>query len=236
MKDYFNKKFIILFLSITIIIISLFIFSYIHLGIESNNYKYKITDNSLLHKLDKIVIIGDSRMWLIDRSRDKLNIPDNIIFDAESGARINWLYEKGLLKLYKIMKDMDKNYKYNVVFNLGVNDLDSDSEAIKLAEDYFNTYKKIIVNNKNISFYILSVNPIDEITLYEKFDKESKRTSKRIEEFNNYFVKRLEKENLKNAKYCDSYNNLKFVMPDGLHYNLDTDKRIISYIIGNCVE
>lgn len=236
MKCYFNRKFIILVLFTISFIFTIFIFGYVYLNSKCDNYKYKIIDNSLLYDLNKIVIVGDSRMWLIDVSRDKLNIPSNIIFDAESGARIDWLHNKGIYKLEEIIKNMNSNYKYSVIFNLGVNDLDSDSDVEEIAREYFDTYKKIIVNNKNISFYFLSVNPIDDVTIYEKFSKYNKRTNKKIEKFNNYFNHRLKKEDLSNAKYCDSYNNLKFVLPDGLHYDLDTDKRIINYIIRNCAK
>lgn len=235
MKSDLNKKIVLLISIVMSLFLIIFIISYMYLNMDIKNYEYKIYDNSSLYKLNKIVLVGDSRMWLIDRSKDQLNIPDNIIFDAESGAKIGWLNNTGIPKLYKIINDIDKNYKYNVVFNLGVNDLDSDEKVEVLAKRYFDTYKKIILNNKNISFYFLSVNPINEKDLYEKFSKNSKRTNKKIEEFNSYFIDRLKKENISNVRYCDSYNTLDFVLPDGLHYDSNTDKRIISYIIGNCI-
>lgn len=236
MKYNINKKIMILILMVISLILDLLLMFILYLSIDTKKYEYKIYNNSLIYELNKIIIVGDSRMWLINNSREKLNMPNNIIFDAESGAKINWLTIVGIPRLYEILKDTDKKYKYNVVFNLGVNDLNSDEKVEILAKRYFDEYKKIINSNKSISFYFLSVNPIEENTLQEKFDRENKRTNKKIEEFNNYFINRLSKENIENAKYCDSYNTLNFVLPDGLHYDSETNKKIINYIINNCIK
>ena len=202
---------------------------------KSELKKEEIINNKSIYDLNKIIIIGDSRMELINNKRYELTIPNSIIFIAKSGAKISWLYETGLPQLYKVI-NQDEKYKYHVVFNLGVNDLNSDIDIKNLAKEYYNAYKSAIRNYKDVSFYFLSVNPVDENRIYTHFNPNNKRTNKKIKELNNYFINFINKDNLKNVKYCDSYNNLKFYLPDGLHYDTETDKKIIKYIIKECVE
>lgn len=224
-----------------ILLIIVFLFSisfsviniYNHLKFKNIEYNFNIVERKSILEMNKIIIIGDSRMELIELDRDKLNITSSIMFDAISGAKIDWLYSTGIPKLYELISN--DNYKYTVIFNLGVNDLDSDINPNQIAKDYFDIYKKIINQNKSISFYFLSVNPIDEYRIYNYFSKSNKRTNYKINQFNNYFINRLEEEKLENVEYCDSSSSLIFVLPDGLHYDFNTNKNIINYIINDCV-
>lgn len=176
-------------------------------------------------------------MKLIDNDRNDLNLPNSIILDAKSGASIDWFMTEGIHKLYKLVNNTNNNYKYHVIFNMGINDLAEDLDVEKRASEYYNLYKKIIDSNQNIDFYFLSVNPIDEKILYSSdLPYYNSRTNKKVEKFNNFFIKKLRDEKLSNVKYCDSYNSLNFVLPDGLHYDFNTNKEIISYIISECVE
>ena len=43
-------------------------------------------------------------------------------------------------------------------------------------------------------------------------------------------------DNFNNLHYCDSYHNVKFETPDGLHYDTKTDQKIIDYITNNCID
>ena len=224
-----NKKSISLIIIICLLlIISLFYENY-NFESKLQNYNY---NNTSIPLMNKIIIIGDSRMELINNKREKLKIPDSVVFIARSGAKINWLYDSGIPELYKIINNK-KKYNYHIVFNLGVNDLDDDVSISDLASKYYKIYKQIITNNNDISFYFLSVNPVDENRIYKYFSRYNGRTNKKIEEFNNYFINKLKKEKLNNINYCDSYNNLNFYLPDGLHY--DTNINIMQYIINNCV-
>lgn len=203
--------------------------------ISNNLYNQKKTDKIKIEpslEINKIIVIGDSRMELINNKRKRLNIPSNMEFIAKSGAKIAWLYEDGLPELFNLI-DKEANYKYSVVFNMGVNDLDSSTEAYKLADIYFKLYKKIINKYPNISFYFLSVNPVDDDVLRRNLPSQ-KRTNERIKEFNDYFIYKLSKQQMNNVRYCDSYNTLEFELPDGLHYSTQTDKKIIDYIIKEC--
>ena len=225
-----------------ILIISVLLFVSIILNIYNYNRiitykleKYSYKNNNSILLINKIIIIGDSRMDFISYKKEKMNIPSNVIFIAKSGATIEWLYNTGFPKLKEELKNNNK-YSYHVIFNLGVNDLNSDISATKLARDYYNIYNKVIEKYNNVSFYFLSVNPIDEDRIYKYFSPYNKRTNQKIEEFNKYFINKLNKQKTDNVEYCDSYNNLKFYLPDGLHYDNKTDKRIINYIINNCVK
>lgn len=222
--------------SLIILILSLI---FISLIITHNNKlelkKDEIINNKSVYDLNKIIIIGDSRMELINNKKEELGVPKNIIFIAMSGAKISWLRESALPELYETIQN-NKKYKNHVIFNLGVNDLNSDIDIKNLAIEYYNTYKSVIRHNKDISFYFLSVNPVDENRIYTYFNINNKRTNKKIEKLNNSFINLIKEDNLKNIKYCDSYNNLEFYLPDGLHYDTETDKKILEYIIKECVE
>ena len=196
-----------------------------------NKEDYKKEDYNLF-SLNKIIIIGDSRMSLIMDSKDKLKIPNNYIFIAANGTKINWLKKTAINKAYNILKNSDDRYKYNVVFNLGVNDLNDNINIYERAHEYYFNYKNLILYFKNVDFYFLSVNPIDDkINDYW----ENIRTNEKIEEFNNYIKKFIKKDKLKNTHYCDSYNELKFKTYDGLHYTRETNIDIVNYIDIYCI-
>jgi len=223
-----------------LIILIVFVFSCFIIFISMYNY---IFDNKIYYDLNstykksilnntKVIVVGDSRMQQINNTKNKLNIPLNFEFDSKGGAIIKWLYDIVINELNKYIND--NRYNYIVVFNLGVNDLNCDIDPKILAKKYFNTYKKIINNNKDIKFYFLSVNPIVEKVI-NHHDPKQKRTNKKIEEFNKYFINKINDKNINNFNYCDSYNNLKFNLPDGLHYDSNTNKNIINYIINNYI-
>ncbi len=232
MKYVLNEKKILLITIIIFVIISLFSFKKYSDNIS--NYYYKTSYNNFI--IDKVVIVGDSRMEFIYDKKYKLNIPNNFIFDAKSGATIEWLKTTGVPELVKILNNKKDYYKYHVIFNLGVNDIDYKNLNITTrAKDYYKIYNNLIKQYTDVNFYILSVNPIDESRIYKKFCECNNRTNKKIEEFNNYFIDKIKKGNLSNVKYCDSYNDMIFNLPDGLHYDDETDQKIIDYINNNCV-
>ena len=222
-----KNNFLISLISILLVIINIVsVISY------SNNQKYIIKlNNNFNAELTKIFIIGDSRMELLNNERDTLNIPSNIVFKARSGAKIYWLDKIAMPWLRKQLNNKNKKYKYMVLFNLGVNDLNSDTNPSIMAQNYLNIYKKIIFENQDVNFYFLSVNPIDEKVINNYF-KNQKRTNKKIEEFNNYFMNNIKGFN--NISYCDSYNDLDINFYDGLHFDFETNKKILNYLINNC--
>lgn len=218
---------------LTIIISFLLLLVSFNLIINERKYSI-ITNNTIKLETKKIILVGDSRMELMYKDKRDLNIPDSIIFDAKSGARINWFISDGIPNLYKIIND--KDYKYYVVFNLGVNDLHYVEDVESRVKEYYKYYKNIVKNNPEIEFYFLSVNPIIEEVLKEHFGYDDKKTNKKINRFNNEMESLIDNSNLNNFKYCDSNNSLDFVIPDGIHYDLNTNKNILNYIINKCVK
>ena len=225
---FMKKNKVIIFFTVIVFIIINFINIYVHLDYRKHSIYLNNTFNI---NLIKIIIIGDSRMELIENDREKLNIPRNIVFMARSGARINWLNKVAIPWLNEQLNQKNKKYKYMVLFNLGVNDLNSNIEPSDIAKDYLDIYRNIIFQNQDVNFYFLSVNLIDEQTINNFFPNQ-KRTNKKIEKFNNYFINNIGKFN--NINYCDSYNNLNMSFYDGLHFDFETNKKILDYLINNC--
>lgn len=231
--EYCSKKIRILML-ITILSLIVILFSLINYKYNNYIYNYEPKDNSKFI-INKVIIVGDSRMELIYDKSHVLNIPNYFIFDARSGGYIEWFKQDGLPYLTKILKKKKNYYKYHVVFNLGVNDVDYDVDLNERVRNYYKIYRNMIIQNKDVNFYFLSVNPIDENRIYDKFPSNI-RTNEKIEDFNDYIYNRLNEDGFNNAKYCDSYNNLLFSIPDGLHYSDKTDQDIIDYINNYCIE
>lgn len=183
---------------------------------------------------NSVIVVGDSRMWLIEKNEDKLNIPINFSFVAKSGAKIDWLEKEALSQVASKLDKADDNYTYHVVMNMGVNDLNDNISVIKRANEYFDLYKKIALKYPNVKFYLLSVNPIDEIIINEKWAG-NYRTNRKINMFNNEMNKLILDSRLGNMYNCDSYHSISFKLPDGLHYSLDTDQNILNFISNKCI-
>ena len=196
---------------------------------KSENNMFKMIDNL---KNSKIIIVGDSRMEFIKNDKE-IVLPFNLEFVAKSGMRIDWLKKTAIPQVKKILKN--KNYKYYIVVNMGVNDLNSDLKGKEIAEDYFEIYSKLANEYSDVKIYLMSVNPIIEKKL-NKIEPLNKRTNKKIKLFNQTIQKELKVSNTENMYYCDAYNNLKFETDDGLHYTQNTNKKIINYIINDCVQ
>ena len=180
----------------------------------------------------KVIVVGDSRMEFIADDKD-IVIPFNFDFVAKSGMKIDWFRKTAIPKVKSILKN--KEYKYYVIVNMGVNDLNTNYKGDEISKDYFKLYQKLAKDYPNIDVYIMSVNPIYEDKL-NKSEVSNKRTVNKIKLFNNNILNELEHSNLDNLYYCDSYNNLHFESEDGLHYTRDTNKEIINYIANKCID
>ena len=196
---------------------------------KSENNMFKMIDNL---KNSKIIIVGDSRMEFIKNDKE-IVLPFNLEFVAKSGMRIDWLKKTAIPQVKKILEN--KDYKYYIVVNMGVNDLNSDLKGKEIAEDYFEVYSKLANEYFDAKIYLMSVNPIIEKKL-NKIEPGNKRTNKKIKLFNQTIQKELKASDAENLYYCNAYNNLKFETNDGLHYTQNTNKKIINYIINDCVQ
>lgn len=198
-------------------------------------FKMENTLNQKVKKIndEKIIIVGDSRMEYIEND-DEIKVPFNFRFVAKSGMKIAWLKDEALDKVDSILKE--EKYKYDIVVNMGVNDLNDDKyKGDDIANEYFDIYLKLAQDNPNVKVYILSVNPINE-TKINKTWSTNNRTTSEIKKFNKTIKSRLNEDGKDNMYYCDSYNSLKFKTKDGLHYTQDTNREIIDYIANKCVQ
>lgn len=234
-----RKFYYILFLLIVIFIIVIFnnnFFSH-----KENGKLIEIPDRTFHRKYikniiyNKVIIIGDSRMEYINNRGKNIDIPINFNFIALGGTKINWFENEALIKLKEKLDNMDKNYKYHVVINMGVNDLNDREEAIKHADEYFSLFYDLVSKYKSVNFYILSVNPIND-KIINRFFRPQYRTTSKVLSFNSEIVRKIDHTYFKNLLYCDSYNSIEFGIPDGLHYNKSTDQAILNYIVNDCVK
>ena len=187
-----------------------------------------------LIKENKIIVVGDSRMELIEND-ETIKKPFNMEFVAKSGTHLDWFEDTAVKRVKKIIDD---DFKYTVVINMGVNDLNwlkKDYNEEDLADDYFNTYEELIYEYPDVNFYLLSVNPLDEKVIKKKIP-ENKRSNKSIKKYNSYLKEKIDDSEFDNLYYCDSYNSLDFETYDGLHYDKKTDEVILNYIINDCVK
>ena len=196
--------------------------------------KAKGSINKTLNKLDdtKIIVVGDSRMALIEDDAE-IKKPFNFEFVAKSAMKINWFKTTALRRVKRILNNDD--FRYHVVVNMGVNDLNSDDDVDELADDYFELYSKLAEDYPDIYVYIMSINPIDE-KLRNETEPSNKRTTRKIKQFNDRIQENLDKSDLKNMYYCDAYNALDFKTIDGLHYTQNTNRKIIDYIKDECID
>ena len=182
---------------------------------------------------NKVVVVGDSRMSLIVDDDDLLK-PFNFMFVAKSAMKIDWLENYALGQVKEILKN--DNYNYHIVVNMGVNDLNDDViKADEISEKYFKLYKNLAKEYPEAKVYLLSVNPIDDKTINEKWSTNN-RTTAEINLFNKTTQKELKRKSLDNMYYCDSYHSINFETYDGLHYTEDTNKKILNYIDNECVQ
>ena len=201
------------------------------------NLVFKVENNidKVLKKLktNRIVIVGDSRMSYIDDDK-KIDKPFNLRFVAKSGMKIDWFEDVAVQKVEKIIDNND--FKYSVVINMGVNDLNDDEyDGDDIADDYFQLYSQLAKDYPDVKFYLLSVNPINEKKINKTWSTNN-RTTNEIKLFNKTIKKDLKNKGLNNMFYCNSYDTLEFKTDDGLHYTRQTNKEIINYIVNKCVQ
>ena len=181
---------------------------------------------------NKVIVVGDSRMSLIADDWEILK-PYNFIFVAKSGMQIEWFENYAITQIEEILKI--SNYQYHVVINMGVNDLNNKNIiASDIARKYFKLYKNLSQKFPEVKIYLMSVNPVDEKIINEYWN--NNRTNNKIEKFNDVLKQNLNKYNIENMYYCDSYNEINFKTYDGLHYTFDTNKKIVGYINNDCIK
>lgn len=238
MKYYSYIKYIII---IVFFVFLLFLFFRQNRSLDDSFVKNKIPRSTPFEKkyvkdirFNKVIIIGDSRMQRLRDRKQSIDIPLNFIFIAKGGAKIDWLEETACDDLYYYLDNADKQYKYHVVVNMGVNDLEDNSSYDVFSKKYYKIFTRLMNKYPNVTFYFMSVNPIIEKVL-NKWQPWSFRTDKKIELFNDSLNNKIMYDNYDNYYYCDSYSNIDFSIPDGIHYDKVTDQKIVNYIVNNCL-
>lgn len=165
------------------------------------------------------IFIGDSRT--VGMKNALGDTVKNTGWICEVGKGYSWFVSDAIPSLNSVI---NKNRKYNIIINLGVNDLDN-------IDKYIGYYNKMSSDSKyrNTKIIIVSVNPIDET----KFSGNNV-TNQKIKDFN----KQLKNGLRAKIKYCNTYskiqNDLK-TADDGLHYSNETSKKIYNLIVDNCL-
>lgn len=246
-KNIFKTKIIIFISSFIFLIFIVLIFissinkinysgCYCDVSFELKTLPKQEIEHNLVEEIvsNKVIVVGDSRMEYIVRDENMLKVPINFSFIAKSGAKIDWFKNVALYSLKNKLNNLDDDYTYHVIVNMGVNDLADDINIKKRAYEYFSDYENLSLEYPNVNFYLLSINPVDD-GIINKYFKTNKRSNKKIESFNYEMNNFLLNSKSNNLYSCDSYNSLYFKLPDGLHYDLDTEQEILDYITNKCI-
>ena len=161
---------------------------------------------------NRLIYVGDSRITGMKSSLSN----DSIQYIDKVGMGYNWLKNEAMSTLESKLQE---NSSYVVVIAFGANDLYN-------IDNYISLYNSLEEKYSDISFYYMSVNPVDE-SKESSYGYSLKNSD--IEAFN---------EKLKQAfsdSYIDTYNAIKddFDTADGLHYNNETNEKIHEYTMSS---
>ncbi len=179
---------------------------------------------------DRMIIVGDSRMYAASKIVQKVELT----FIAKNAVTCNYLWETVEPEVDKLISENPEEH-FTIVFNLGVNDLNSiaagntpDGKYICDYGQYADYYKYFKKKWNQHNLFYMSINPVnEEILRTGKFKARKMTNNGSIEEFNQNIRGEIESEEI---FFCDTYAFLLkngFESPDGLHYSDNTSKNII---------
>ena len=186
----------------------------------------------------RIIFVGDSRtVRMKSMLANNMKFTDsNVSYIASSGQGLSWLQGDGYSRLMKLVEQVngESPQKVAVVFNLGVNDLQKSSEYIT----YLRSLGQELLK-KNCELYFLSVNPINSVMIRKQGFGTRRESDVRA------FNLALSKGLAGMYSYIDTYTWLSRTgystdrgeegyntgVDDGLHYALNTYKRIYLRVI-----
>lgn len=174
---------------------------------KSNAGSIKCTSDQISQKA---VMIGDSRFVGMQGS-----VGDSeATYIAKSAEGLSWFNSTALPELEAKLTEDETAV---VILGLGINDMHN-------IDNYITAYNQLIEKYPKGNYFILSINPVDEV----------KGRS------NNYYVTNASIESFNQKmqaafpeRYVDLYSELKsdFGTSDGVHYDIDTYKRIYELIL-----
>lgn len=183
----------------------------------NTNSKEDTSINSNTNSTTKTIYIGDSRtVGMCNAITLSVNEDCEI---AKVGQGYKWLNETAIPLL---KKKINNNDSYNIVINLGTNDLGNYNK-------YAEAYNKLASEYSKSNIVVVSVTPIDD----EKAKKYGyNATNNNVITFNSSLKSGLNN----NIRYCDVYSKIinNFSTSDGIHYTNDTYKNIYN-IIKSCL-
>lgn len=179
--------------------------------------------------LDTTIFVGDSRTVGVYASFNPTSsgFIDEVsgvdIYYAKNGAGLSWFKSSALSKLQYYLGGAN----YNVIINMGTNDLLNQSAATS----YISLYNSLATSYPKSNFIIVSITPVDE---YKARQNGYQVTSDHVKRFNQILRNNLPSRN--NLSYCDINNSLgnNYTSSDGVHYDIATYKKIYS-LSKNCI-
>lgn len=184
----------------------------------------------------KTILVGDSRtVGICKGSYDNYYSGKCIDYLGvyQNGANYNWLLEKGIKGVNKILKN-DKKSKYNIVILLGVNDLRKGKDVDFVARKYMMTINNLAKKSwKNHNIIFASVTKVEGKETIERFSIPQSNINK----FNNK-VKLQILSSLNNIKYCDINSDINLdgkIKNDRLHYTYEGYEEVYNQIKEKCL-
>lgn len=227
-------KFVLIFLFIVVIIFVITKDSDLNYQVDKNVLKFynSYVKQDISVPTDYIIVVGDSRMKYLSLD-ENVTLPVNMKFIAKPGAGFDWFVNTAIKELTLALDNKVENRFYSVVFNMGVNDLINYSSRKTVSEKYYEIYQDFALNYPDVMFYVMSINPINDYSYRNK--DFPKVTNNKIIGTNKEIISLIDKNNVKNISYCDAFNNLTFGIYEGIHYDSQTNKKILNYMINDCV-
>lgn len=190
----------------------------------SNSNNNNSTNNKNIVSYDGTIYVGDSRTV---QMCNYLNIYNGSSFKsgsdelciAKSGEGLSWLKNTAEKKILKILKANPKK-NYNIIINLGVNNMYHNSNPYSSYVKEYNSFNKKIGDSRLIVVSVTQTN--------YKSNGTTSISNTTVKNFNS----KLKSNISSSINYCDAYGYLEksgyswSSKNDGLHYDKETYKKI----------
>ena len=161
----------------------------------------------------RLIIVGASRSWHMQLA---VGNKKGIIWIVSPGKNIKWMKSTAMPKLRQKLKKYPNS---QVVIQMGNNDV-KHHQADAAFADYRKIYQSLLKKYKKASFYFMDVLPMKDLNC---------RRNRRAVRFNELLKKAFPRQYIGGYEYLleDGYTN----SYDGVHYNVDTSRKIFDYIL-----
>lgn len=125
---------------------------------EEEKVELEIEEKEVLNrKTDNFIFIGDSRLDSMSYLCKNVGL-NSVEFITVENPDYYWMVNTGVDGLNDVLES--KPGDYNVVFNIGINDLNN----IKMYIDFFNNLAERYIN---LNIFVLGIGPLDEVKAIE---------------------------------------------------------------------